>query len=83
MVTTAMVLQEHLGWKAGIPAFTAASFVGWSRLRGEHHWLSDVVMGATLGVIAGRTVTTDQRRQWTVIPAVSPDRAAVYVVWIR
>jgi membrane-associated phospholipid phosphatase len=81
MVTTAVVLQEHFGWKAGVPAYTLAGIVAWSRMRGEHHWLSDVVMGATIGTIAGRTVTIDRRRQWTVVPAVAPDRAALYVLW--
>jgi membrane-associated phospholipid phosphatase len=80
-VTTAIVLHQHFGWKVGIPAYAAAGFVGWSRLRGEHHWLSDVTMGATIGAVAGLTVTTDERRRWTLVPAVAPDRAALYVLW--
>jgi membrane-associated phospholipid phosphatase len=54
---TATVVQEHFGWKAGIPAYAFASFVGASRLAAGKHYLSDVVVGAGIGIAAGRTVT--------------------------
>ncbi len=54
---TATVLQRHFGWKAGIPAYALASYVGASRLNANKHYLSDVAFGAALGMIAGRTVT--------------------------
>ncbi len=54
---TATVVQEHFGWKAGVPAYAFASFVGASRLAAGKHYLSDVVIGAGLGIAAGRTVT--------------------------
>jgi membrane-associated phospholipid phosphatase len=54
---TATVVQEHFGWKAGIPAYTFAGFVGASRLAAGKHYLSDVVIGAGIGIAAGRTVT--------------------------
>jgi membrane-associated phospholipid phosphatase len=52
----AAVAQRHYGWKAGIPAYVAASAVAASRLRYNKHYLSDVVAGAALGLIAGQTV---------------------------
>jgi len=54
---TATVLQEHFGWKAGIPAYAFASFVGASRMASNKHYLSDVLVGAGIGIAAGRTVT--------------------------
>jgi membrane-associated phospholipid phosphatase len=54
---TATVVQDHFGWKAGIPAYTFASFVAASRLGASKHYLSDVVVGAGIGIAAGRTVT--------------------------
>jgi membrane-associated phospholipid phosphatase len=54
---TATVVQEHFGWKAGVPAYTFAAFVGASRLASSKHYLSDVVIGAGIGIAAGRTVT--------------------------
>jgi membrane-associated phospholipid phosphatase len=53
----ATVLGRHLGSKVGIPAAMLATFIGVSRLEHDAHFLSDVVAGATLGFIVGRTVT--------------------------
>lgn len=53
----ATVTERHYGWKAGIPAYAIATFIGYSRIERNRHHLSDVIAGATLGVIVGRTVT--------------------------
>ncbi len=53
----ATVLQQHLGYKAAIPTYAVATYVAVSRLHLNVHWTSDVVMGAALGVMIGRTVT--------------------------
>ena len=50
------VAERHYGWKAGVPAYLLASAVGVSRLQRNKHHLSDVVAGAALGYIVGRTV---------------------------
>jgi membrane-associated phospholipid phosphatase len=52
----ATVLQSHYGLKAGIPAYGIASFIGASRMASRAHHLSDVLAGATLGYVVGRTV---------------------------
>ncbi len=52
----AAVAERHYGWKAGVPAYLLASAVGVSRLQRNKHHLSDVVAGAALGYIVGRTV---------------------------
>ncbi len=52
----ATITQTHYGWKAGAPAYLLAGVVGASRLKQDMHYLSDVVAGATLGYIVGRTV---------------------------
>ena len=54
--TLAAVAERHYGWKAGLPAYTFASLVAVSRLQRNKHHLSDVMAGATLGYIVGRTV---------------------------
>jgi PAP2 superfamily protein len=53
----ATVLQQHLGYRAGIPTYLVASYVAMSRLHENVHKASDVVFGATVGTIVGRTVT--------------------------
>jgi membrane-associated phospholipid phosphatase len=54
---TATVLQRHFGWKAGVPAYAFAAYVGAARMSADKHHLSDVLMGATIGIAAGRSVT--------------------------
>ena len=58
---TAMVLQEHFGWKAGLPAFALAAYTAASRVVANQHWASDVVFGAVVGMASGRTVTIHLR----------------------
>lgn len=57
----ATALQRHLGWKYAAPGYMFASYVAASRLPSNRHWFSDVVFGATVGVIAGRTVGSHER----------------------
>jgi membrane-associated phospholipid phosphatase len=52
----AAVAERHYGWKLGVPAYLLAGLVGASRIQQDKHYLSDVVAGATLGYIVGRTV---------------------------
>jgi hypothetical protein len=54
---TATVLQREFGWKVGIPAYVGAAWVGASRINTQRHFLSDVVAGATVGILAGHAVT--------------------------
>jgi membrane-associated phospholipid phosphatase len=54
--TIATVAERHYGWKLGVPAYIIAGVVGASRIQQDKHYVSDVLAGATLGYIVGRTV---------------------------
>jgi hypothetical protein len=58
---SAMVLQEHYGWKLGLPAFLLAGYTSGSRLIANQHFTSDVIFGAAVGMASGRTVTLHLR----------------------
>jgi membrane-associated phospholipid phosphatase len=53
----ATVASHHYGWKVGVPAYVLASGIGLSRIEKDKHYLSDVLAGATIGLIVGRTVS--------------------------
>jgi hypothetical protein len=55
----ASVAQAHYGKKVGIPAFALASAIGFSRVERGKHNVSDVLAGATLGFVVGRSVARD------------------------
>lgn len=78
---TATVIERHLGWRASALGYTVASYVAASRLHDNRHYLSDVVFGAAIGAIGGRTVTQHGRQTWTLVPA--PVDGGVAVVAMR
>ncbi len=54
---TATVLQRRYGWKVGSAAYGVATYIAASRLSENKHFLSDVIFGAAIGIMSGRTVT--------------------------
>jgi len=62
----ATALERHLGWKYAVPAYMFSSYVAMSRLPANRHWLSDVVFGSAVGIIAGRTVTGHEENKYPV-----------------
>ena len=74
----ATVLQQHLGYKAGIPTYLIASYVAMSRLHENVHFASDVVFGATVGVIVGRSVTW-HGRNFYASPMLIPKGSGIMV----
>jgi membrane-associated phospholipid phosphatase len=58
---TADIVLQQFGWKAGLPAYAGAVFVGLSRVEQREHYLSDVVAGATIGIASARGVRVRAR----------------------
>jgi membrane-associated phospholipid phosphatase len=55
-VAFAAVLHEYYGPCVGLPAYALAGLVAWERIDDREHDPSDVVFGAALGYVIGRTV---------------------------
>jgi membrane-associated phospholipid phosphatase len=74
----AAVADHHYGWKVSLPAYVLASGIGLSRIESNRHHLSDVLAGATLGFVVGRTVARldgdrpAKKRVVSVGPATDP-----------
>lgn len=80
---TATVIERHLGWRYSVLGYTIASYVAASRLHDNRHYLSDVVFGAAVGTISGRTVTQHGRSAWTLAPARVPGGVVVLATRTR
>ena len=76
----ATALERHLGWRYAVPAYVFASYVAISRLPANRHWFSDAVFGASVGIIAGRTVTSREAHPFPVAVVHVPGGAAVMYV---
>ncbi|MCL1122940.1 phosphatase PAP2 family protein [Shewanella surugensis] len=49
---TATFIQQRYGWKWAIPAYIGASYVGYSRINSDQHYLEDVLAGAAIGILS-------------------------------
>lgn len=63
--SAAEFIRKRYGWYSGIPAYAAASFVGYSRVEARQHYLHDVMVGAGIG-IASSYVFTKPYKDWNV-----------------
>jgi membrane-associated phospholipid phosphatase len=50
---TATFIQQRYGWTWAIPAYIGATYVGYSRVESDKHFVEDVLAGAAIGIISG------------------------------
>ena len=55
--SAAEFMRKRYGWKYGIPAYAAASFVAYSRVEAREHYPHDVVAGAGIGIVSSYIFT--------------------------
>jgi acid phosphatase family membrane protein YuiD len=80
MFAAATVLQSELGWKVGVPAYAAAAWVAASRVEMKRHYMSDVIAGATVGILAGHAVTFGHgNTRFALSPTVVPGGMGVSI----
>jgi membrane-associated phospholipid phosphatase len=85
--TFATVVTKHYGWKAAVPGYLVAAYVGATRLEERKHYLSDVVGGATIGFLIGYTASNRMkssparpaRIDWMVLPGFKAVRFRVAI----
>jgi hypothetical protein len=79
----ASVAASKWGWPVALPAYALASFVGFTRLENQSHYLSDIVFGAGLGIASGRAVYHYRRKahpdRYVFAPFISPGGGGVTV----
>lgn len=80
----AAVLDEYYGPRVGLPAYALAGIVGWTRIDGQDHDLSDVAFGAALGWVIGKSVARNNLCRDTrvnIIPYHHPTEATSGVMF--
>jgi membrane-associated phospholipid phosphatase len=76
----AQFLWDRYGWQVGVPAYAAATFVGWSRVESkQHHWY-DVAASAGLAFGFSKLFTSRYRAPGLVYGVeATPDSAYVHL----
>jgi membrane-associated phospholipid phosphatase len=59
---SAEYLRKRYGWEYGLPAYTLASFVAYSRVESNKHHVKDVIAGAAIGIGSSYLFTTPNHR---------------------
>lgn len=77
--SSAAFIQKRYGWKWGVPAWVAASYVGYSRVQADKHFTSDVLAGAALGVASSYYFTSAYDAGLSVQPYVNSEGGGVQV----
>ncbi|NJS14372.1 MAG: phosphatase PAP2 family protein [Sphingopyxis sp.] len=72
-------IHNRRGWKAGLPAYLVASFVGLSRVEARKHRVGDVLVGAALGAGTAHLITRRKHDQVQIIPWGDTKSAGVVV----
>ena len=68
----ATVVQRHYGLKGAIPAYTLAVLISGARMQANSHYATDLIAGATVGILAGRAATFELGgRRILIAPAVT------------
>jgi membrane-associated phospholipid phosphatase len=78
----AQYMQMKGGWEFGVPAYLAASVVGYSRVRADEHYWKDVLAGAALGITSSYYFTdTREQAKFSVIFGPKSAYANILTSW--
>ena len=66
---SAEFIRKRYGWEYGIPAYIAATFVGYSRVESKEHYTHDVIAGAAIG-IGSSYLFTQPYKGWQIKPEI-------------
>ena len=75
----ASFLQRRYGWEYGIPAYAAASFVGWSRYDAHKHYTSDILASAAIAIAFTYIFTTPYESDVQFVSYIDQDICSVAV----
>lgn len=66
------ILARRYGWRAGVPLYLMVPVVSVARIVGDHHYLADVVAGASVGSIVGYALPLSEGGRLGCAPARLP-----------
>jgi membrane-associated phospholipid phosphatase len=64
---SAEFMRKRYGWEYGLPAYSIATFVAYSRVEAGQHYTMDVIGGAAVGIVSSYLLTHPYKG-WTIQP---------------
>lgn len=78
---TAAVIGRDFGWRAALPLYAAGAYVAASRVQEHKHYLSDVMVGAALGMASAHAIHVRAgHHAFVLAPVAVPGGAALWLV---
>jgi hypothetical protein len=74
----ASFIQYRYGWKYSVPAYIAATYVGYSRVQSNQHYTRDVIAGAAVGIISSYFMTT-KYKGFSIAPYAVADGVGIQI----
>jgi membrane-associated phospholipid phosphatase len=75
--TSAAFIHDRYGWEYAIPAYIASSYVSYSRVYADKHFVKDVLAGAVVGLLSG-FYFTDKYENVKIIPTIKDKQVGIY-----
>ena len=82
----ASVMHQEYGPLVGLPLYGLGALVATERLDDDEHYLSDVLMGAVLGMVVGHSVAADKPLELfggQVLPWADPYAGGTGLAWVK
>ena len=70
----AAFIQMRYGWLYGSMAYAGATYVGWSRIVTENHYVEDVIAGAGIGILSAAIFTKPYLDKIHILASVSKEQ---------
>ncbi|MDN3651473.1 phosphatase PAP2 family protein [Thalassotalea ponticola] len=75
---SAAYMHERYGLWHGVFGYTAATFVGFTRVNADKHYVDDVLLSALFGAVTGYWFTNDRApNEITILPTFNQDSTGV------
>lgn len=81
----ASVMHRSYGPWVGVPLYALGGLVAMERLDSDEHFLSDVVMGAVMGLVIGHTIAGERELALAggrIVPYVDPQTQSSGLAWV-
>ena len=81
----ASVMHRSYGPWVGMPLYALGGLVAMERLDSDEHFLSDVVMGAVMGLVIGHTIAGERELELAggrIVPYVDPQTQSSGLAWV-